>query len=348
MPGSTAGKMPAATLNRYRASCPAGPVFMMNNRLDQGSDTRRPQPARKPLLCTAAFVAVAVLGSVWLHHAFKKPLQRTALSSNPPSVSAQQIIAGAHSKPEAADLREAGEIADAPRESAPLSSPVQSIEPAQPPGPRTEPTLLTRQLISSLSQIDLSRGIAVEQAAAWRETIQQLVQQGSAGVAAIREFLELNQDISFTGVQGGEWLGHPSLRRALFNALQQIGGEEALAVSLQVLQTTGAPSEIALLARYVEQQAPGQYRPEIFKATRETLAMAAAGQLNEGDVGPLFQVFQTYGDAGIVPDLEVALTQWRYYATMTLAEMQSGEGIPALIGLAQDTSANDGGNRTFV
>jgi len=48
---------------------------------------------------------------------------------------------------------------------------------------------------------------------------------------------------------------------------------------LQTLQTTALPSEIALLARNLEQQAPGQYRQETLSAVNEVLAMAEKDQL---------------------------------------------------------------------
>ncbi len=214
---------------------------------------------------------------------------------------------------------------------------------------RAAATPQTRQLVATLTGLELSRGsISPEQAEQWKQALHALVEQGSVAVPAIREFLERNQDLSFAGIQGSEQLNDTSLRRTLFSALQQIGGEEASALTLQALQTTGAPSEIALLAGYLEKQAPGQYRQEILTATRETLAMAAAGQLNDWDVGPLFQVLQSYGDAGAVTDLEGALSKWRYYSTIALAEMPAGEGIPALLRMAQESSPGANSNGTFA
>ncbi|MCI0745645.1 MAG: hypothetical protein L0Y58_09600, partial [Verrucomicrobia subdivision 3 bacterium] len=184
-----------------------------------------------------------------------------------------------------------------------------------------------------------------EQAAAWRDTLQQLVQQGPAGAAAIRDFLQQNQDISFSGAESG-LLGHASLRQAMFSALEQIGGPDAANVALEILRQTAAPAEIALLAQFLDKQAPGEYREQMLAAARDALAMASAGKLEGWDVGPLFQIFQRYGDASAVAELAGYLPQWKYYATMALAGMPSGEGIPALARMATDPSAR--GNRTFA
>ena len=133
--------------------------------------------------------------------------------------------------------------------------------------------------------------------------MQALTQQGVTALPAIREFLEQNQDLNFAAVSGGGLLGQTSVRAALIDALQQIGGPEATALMLQTLQTTALPSEIAQLARNLEQQAPGQYRQETLNAVTDVLAMAEKGQLAGWDVGALFQVLQNYGDATTVAAL---------------------------------------------
>jgi hypothetical protein len=111
-------------------------------------------------------------------------------------------------------------------------------------------------------------------------------------VPAIRDFLALNQDLNFAAIGGGELTGQTSMRTALINGLQQIGGPEATAHMLQTLQTTTVPSEIELLARNLEQQVPGQYRQEVLHAANDVLAMVSKGQLPGWDVGSLFKVFQ--------------------------------------------------------
>src|SRR5207249_11765981 len=104
------------------------------------------------------------------------------------------------------------------------------------------------------------------------------------------------------------------------------------------LQTTADPREIALLAQYLEQLDPPAHRQEALEAARQTLAMAAEGKLPDGDVAPLFEVFQNYGDAKIVEDLQKAAGQWNYYATVALARLPEGAGVPALIEMAQSVT----------
>ena len=213
--------------------------------------------------------------------------------------------------------------------------------------PRVEPSPYTRQLVSSLTNLDFSHGpITRERAQQWKEGFQTLTQQGVTALPAIREFLEQNQDLNFAAVSGGGLLGQSSVRAALIDALQQIGGPEATALMLQTLQTTALPSEIALLARNLEQQAPGQYRQETLNAVTEVLAMAEKGQLAGWDVGALFQVLQNHGDATTAEALAQLQSKWNYYATMALAGLPGGEGVPSLIRQAQDASA--GGKRILA
>src|SRR5215472_18985974 len=87
-------------------------------------------------------------------------------------------------------------------ESRPATPQFTHAVPAPPPPPasvlalpRSEPTPYARQLAGSLSAFDASSGpLTPERAGQWKQTLQQLVQQGSAGAAAIREYLEKNTD----------------------------------------------------------------------------------------------------------------------------------------------------------
>ena len=45
---------------------------------------------------------------------------------------------------------------------------------------------------------------------------------------AIKDFLEQNQDINFDALTGGDQMNYSTLRMELLDALQQIGGPEAL------------------------------------------------------------------------------------------------------------------------
>jgi hypothetical protein len=196
--------------------------------------------------------------------------------------------------------------------------------------------------VGSLVKLDRAAGkLTAEQANAWKQNLQQLVQQGAAGVPAIRDFLAKSMDFDF-GSEAGLTLGYRSARTAMFDALQQIGGPEALSLTLQTIRETGDPREIALLAQSLEKQAPEQYRQEALSVAREALAMAAEGKLQGVDVAPLFDVFQKYGDASVIADLQQATTKWNYYGTMALAQLPDGAGIPTLIQLAQGTTSARG------
>jgi hypothetical protein len=214
--------------------------------------------------------------------------------------------------------------------------------------PRPEPTPLTRQLVSGLAGLDFTHGsITPEQAQQWKQTLQTLTAQGAAAVPAIQEFLAQNQEVNFKAVNGGDLLGQSSMRSAFINALGQIGGPEATAAMVQTLQSTTIPSEIAQLAQSLEQQAPGQYRQETLSAINEVLNMASNGQLPAGwDVGSLFKVLQNYGDTSTASSLEQLQGPYKYYATMSLAGMQDGQGLAALVQQVQDPSA--GGKRDFA
>src|SRR5262249_23728698 len=60
-------------------------------------------------------------------------------------------------------------------------------------------------------------------------------------------------------------------------------------------------------------------------------------------VAPLFEVLQKYGDESVVGVLEQAVSRWKYPATLVLAGMPDGAGIPALIRLAQDPAIRESG-----
>jgi len=195
-----------------------------------------------------------------------------------------------------------------------------------------------RQWVSSLIALDLKSGsISAEQAAAWRQNLQQLIGVGTQAVPAIKEFLGRNQDIDLYALPGGKQLGSDTTRQALFGALTQIGGPEAEALLRDTLRTTADPGELVALAKNLETLAPGQNRDQILSAARETLQMASNGQLTgQRDLGPLFDLFQKLGDGQSADDLLAAAKNWGYYATQTLARLPDGAGIDDLIKLATD------------
>jgi hypothetical protein len=218
---------------------------------------------------------------------------------------------------------------------------------AIPPG--AEPSAETRRLVSTLANFDLNpANLTPEAAAAWKQNLQALVQNGAAAVPAIQEFLALNKDVNFDAAPGAaNLLGSSTLRLSLLEALGNIGGPEAISLSAQALQSTFDPREIALLANSLERQAPEQYRDMAVAAARAALAQAVPGTANIRDVGPLFSVLTQYGGAAAVADFQQAASgQWKYYATIALGQMPDGAGLPALIQMAGDANNPAIGGRT--
>lgn len=221
----------------------------------------------------------------------------------------------------------------------------------QPPEPvRSVPSFETAQkLIARLVHIDLSTGkLTREDAKQLNQAFSDLIAQGEVAVPAIRAFLEQNTDLNYSELLGGEAVDHKTLRSGLIDALKQIGGFEALEISLKTLMTTSDPWEIAVLSRDLEQLSPGRYREQSLRAARESLAQALEGKLGDRDLAPLFQVLQSYGDASVIPDLEKAMKQWSYYGALTLASLPDGQGIPSLINQLQEPGAIASGQRDIA
>jgi len=290
-------------------------------------------PRRKPdfavwlagIGVAAAVVSILIYQVVvgWQKGGAPRPTQPVISEEAAVGDSAPESLA----KPTLAETSKAGEMASKPRD---------ANHDAQLSG---DPLEVSQQLIARLAKLDLSKGLTPEVARQVNETFKQLIAQGPAGIPAIRAFLERNEDLDFGKLQGGNLADYGSLRMGLIDALKQVGGPEAMAVSLQTLQTTTNPAEVAVLARDLEQQAPGQYRQQAVAAATQGLSRAMAAGTGEQNVAPLFQVLQSYGDASVVGDLEKALPRWGYYAAITLANLPGGEGIPSLTRMAQDPNA---------
>jgi len=303
----------------------------------------QPLTSSRGLLILAGLAALALaMGYLFVKSPHSSPPAPDSTAQSPQS---PEAAATGPKKPAAEDseLRELSpeQVSRVAQLPAIIQATNRSVPNGAPAPVRIAPTPYSRQLMGNLTNIDFSHGpITPEQAEQWKQGLQALTGLGAAAVPAIREFLELNYDLNFTAISGGDLLGQPSLRTALINALQQIGGPEATAEMLQTLQTTTVPSEIALLAQNLEQLAPGQYRQEAFNAANEVLAMASKGQLPGSDVGALFKMFQNYGDSATAAALEQIQSQWKYYAAMSLAGLPAGQGVPGLIQQVQDPAAS--------
>jgi hypothetical protein len=245
-------------------------------------------------------------------------------------------------------------LAAGPQAGAPARQRKEAVEPsgrpaaiAKRPAQPAELAPLVRQLFPGLTNLDLSHGITGEQAVQFRQGFQALAAQGAPALPAIREFLDRNLDLAF-GPEAADSAGAASLRAGLLDALRQIGGPEALDLSREVLRNTTDPLEIALLARNLEEAAPGQYTQEAVDAARNALATLVQDHATNVDAAPLFQALQTYGGTAVTEDLARAASQWNYYAAIALADLPSGQGIPALIQLAQDPAGLETGANKFT
>src|SRR5207248_5263700 len=187
---------------------------------------------------------------------------------------------------------------------------------------------------------ELPGRITKEQAARFKQDLEELVRQGASSVGAIQEFLGKNIECEYDEVSGGEQLGYSSLRHSLIDALKQIGGPQAQSAMVEVLQSTAAPSELLELAQNLEAEAPGQYREQVLNAARESLQMAATNlAANNLELAPAFRLLQNYGEGNTVADAAMS-DPVKFYNAVVLANQPDGQGLPALIEMAQNGSPN--------
>jgi hypothetical protein len=194
------------------------------------------------------------------------------------------------------------------------------------------------ELVNALTQLDVKNPVTPDQAQAWKQALQQLVRQGPTAIPAITNFLAQNLDSNFAGVGGADQLGYPSLRAGLLDALAQIGGPDATAAMLQVLQTSTYPADVAQLLKSMGQPATAEYQQDFLAAVRQQLLIASQPQAgNSPDVGPLFQVLATEGASGaqVAQDIQQYGSNWSFYSAITLANLPNGAGLSALVDLAQ-------------
>ena len=210
-------------------------------------------------------------------------------------------------------------------------------------------TVYARDLLTALAQFNPTGGVSPQKSEELKASFKQLAAQGAAAVPAIREYLGRFQDIDFDSAGTGKLTGYSSLRIGLLDVLGQIGGPEAVGLSLQTLQQTGDFQEIAFLSKILEKQLPPeQFRPAALAAATEGLNQAASGELAGRNVAPLFEVLQRFGDENIASLLEQVAGRWNYYATLSLAGLPDGAGIPALIRLANDPAIKGNGIGDFA
>jgi hypothetical protein len=223
----------------------------------------------------------------------------------------------------------------------PSQSPVPAATTSAATTAATKPAVTgpAKDIVTSLAALDPKKGpITKEQAEKWKQDFKALVAQGNTAVPAIREFLERNVELSYANA-GGESLGYSSLRSSMIDALQQIGGPEAMSALLGTLQTTALPSELEQISKALEQSAPGQYRNDIVSAARQTLDLATGGGLGKEDAAPLFSILEKWGDPSVTGDLQKAASAYKYYPVIALANLPDGAGVDTLVKMAKDPNA---------
>jgi hypothetical protein len=205
-----------------------------------------------------------------------------------------------------------------------------------------------QQLLAALTQMDPNGLASPQKVEELKQAFKQLAAQGAAAVPAIGEYLDRFQDRDFDSA-ARQRVGYPSLRIGLMDVLAQIGSPEASGLLLQTLQNTADSQEIAFLAKGLENQIPlEQFRSTAVTAASEVLTQALSDRRDMGEIAPLFEVLQKYGDASVVGLLEQSVSKWKYYPTLALAGMADGAGIPSLIQLAQDPAIKAAGNGDFA
>ena len=300
-----------------------------------GSPMGQPAPVLRPgfrlALSALVVLSLAAAGLYFMRHGVKPVPPASTAAATPDGSASKPDGLPETAQPLPAPIKETTQIAVAAKPARPSETAPATAAP--------EPNPQARQLIADLSNLELvGRTMTPEQVEGWKQNLQQLVKQGRDAVPAIAEFLKQNKDVDF-GTSVSQALGYGSVRRAMFEALTQIGGPEGVAATRDVLHDSADPREIALLARALDKMAPEEHRQEAVQAARETLAMVSSGKLEGVDVGPLFEVLQKYGGAAIAPELEQWVNQWKYYGATALAQLPEGAGVPTLARLAQGTSS---------
>ena len=239
---------------------------------------------------------------------------------------AAALLCGCDQKPSGADVKPS-----APPQSSPSNS-ATAVTTVTKPAATSKADLITR-----IASVNVTSGpVAAERAGEWKQAVAQLAGQGAAALPAISEFLAKNVDVNFQVHGNDAVLGAPTLRVALLQVVEKIGGGNAVALAAQLLQATADPVELAVLTRYLERAEPGKHRATAVSAARDTLALAVTPDWDGRDVGPLFEILKKFGDAEAAGELEKYGNTWFDYTPITLAGMPGDAGVPSLIRLVKN------------
>jgi hypothetical protein len=241
----------------------------------------------------------------------------------------------------------AGEKAAWPEGNSRPASPAESGAPGIQPGSNAFAQAATPSLLAPLPNSPAETVTALrekaehplpgqEGPAELKRLFDHLREQGAAALPAIDAYLQRNEDVLLPGGPHTAPGDYASLRAGLIDLLAGIGGPDAADVASRALQQTSDPLEVATLTRALEQIAPRQYADMESAAVRDLLGQVKAGQLGAPAADPLFEAAQAIGGADLVPALRDAVSAAGYPATLALAALKDGAGIPALTALARD------------
>ncbi len=206
--------------------------------------------------------------------------------------------------------------------------------------------------------------------------LESLVTLGPEAIPTVTEFLKQNKDVDYTdapvnasgqrvrhtgtsafslkNLASTDFLVAPSLRLGLVDVLSQIGGDEALNVLVQVLDTTGRGVEVAYIAQVLEDQAPEKYNENALRAARELLTtpppVSSPNRLDENSRAYLYHVLTMYHDTTFAEQLKTRLLSpdgvVDRQAVGFLTASLKDQAVPALHAAYQDprmTSATEKG-----
>ena len=283
--------------------------------------------AQKRIVIVVAALATMLIVSLVAFRSFRS---RVPI----PAPSESQTLASDKTSPDVPDAGPARENLPRPTPSVPSAT--------NQPGSTAAIPRTPQQLIAEILEISSADGpISADKAEKFKRNLEELIKQGSASVPAIRELLGKKIEYDYADVTGGDQMGYASLRASLIDALKQIGGPEAQEAMVQVLQTSALPSELLEIAKNLDQDAPGLYRDQILNAARESLAIAATNQYANIELGPAFRILQNYGDANTTADA-AKNEPANFNNAINLANMPEGQGLAALVQMAQNPSSASG------
>lgn len=326
----------------------------MNRKPDSSERTNvarhaSPPPIRRGtwvLICMVALTTVALIGL---------NLRNRSTEQSPSDSTAQDSLANPDAAPHLDDRPQDQAVlppaSARPTTDTPPRGPAQTTlrQPAAAAPLNTwtgsAPSMEARALVTRLVPLDQASGHPdAARAAEWKQDLQLLVQQGDAGVAAVRELLT-----SGTHYDLGDWgrmnLGYASPRLALLDVLGQSGTADARMALADVLQSTLDPAELGTALRHLETLAPGQYREQALQAARQALAAAEQGGLSDRDMAPAFEILQKFGGPDAVTELDRLSGKYLYYSAMALSQLSADAGLPLLISMAQGDGNRSAGDK---